>query len=1678
MLKFIIGIIKSKREQEKTMKRLAGIIISLSLVCSGSTLPIVHAEDTSNTSVIKYNYGDGTFQRQMETLNRGLVAIKTNNGVYLSWRLLGTEASVPTITKSPDFDVYKNGNKIATVTDSTNYLDYSGTTSDKYTVTVSNTTPTDNEISVQPQNYFDIPLDIPADYTYSDSSNTYTYSYAPGDASCGDLDGDGEYEIVVKWEANPKDNSSSGVTGNVYLDAYKLNGTKLWRIDLGENIRAGAHYTQFLVYDFDLDGKAEITCKTAPGSKDASGAYVTAVSNINAIKNSTDNQTLYRNSGGYILTGPEYFTAFDGETGNAIDTIYYPNERISASVWGDNYGNRCDRFIADVAYLDGELPYAVYVRGYYFGQSGYSARSATFGARLVNGRLEVPYIFDTLSGQPGYSSGNENYIGQGNHNMTVADVDGDGKDEYIIGAACFEVNDNNKLVGKWTTQKGHGDALHIGDYDPTHHGLEFFAVHEVSPWGMSVIDPKNGEILFTNPASKDTGRGLMANVGAGGYYQISASSGAGNYIATGNNIFTSSSLAIGYNFRIFWDGDLYDNTLDGITVSDYQNNAMRSVFTATGCVSVNGTKSTPALQADLFGDWREELVYPTSGGNALRVFSTTDLTSYKIPTLMHDPVYRSGVAAEQSAYNQPPHIGFYLADEIFKPTVESISIESTPDKTTYKIGDLFDATGLRVMANFSNNTSEEISGYVISGFDSSKAGTQTITVSYALKTATFNVTVDSGFTINSDGYITGFTLNDTTATVPEEIDGVKVRGILDNALKYTNLTRLLLTASEFDLSGDEIFPLGITLVCYSGSDVYSYAIEHDIAVELIDTRDYIINIGFDESSYSAFQMLQTNRSQTKSIGHILYGVGSRGRGGDGNSGFRIVTDNANNTVLSAQVGRFSDSGRNAYFNLLDMPMLTNAVDSVIETKVYFPSGQAGYPRLDLLDDNAVTIDSISPSNLNIEYDTWYTYQLIYHEGTFYRVLKKDGELSTITELGTKTSTEFGVTNFKVLSQSGTLPGNNQRYYMYLDDFKVYTNTELANFNITVKNPYGKPVYGAAVKVNNTEYTTDLSGVAQGYVEAGTATVTVSADGYLEDTVTIPVFNTKSISKTILLRSENEVAVTGIEFEDDEISLKVGDSDTMQVNVLPSNADDKTVKYSSSDTSVATVDTASGKIRAVSNGSAYITVASVSNPTISNQIRVNVYNDDYTSTLSSIKISGNDTFYIPNMDMQTTAKFVAKCYDQYGVKMNAPIEWDVSGDLSTSDGVIKIPAHTTQGVYTVTATSGDITTEKYIIISSPTLASNMIAHTAHDEEFSVWQTTVDMTYDAGDIIYHSGARGSGGDNISGVTSGTSLLSSIRCMTLSAGRFSTSNRGAGLEFVNAPAYYDDSKDYVLDTDIFFDNLGMTTVSYLELYDTSNALIGRFNYSTLDINEKEWYHIAIVYDNGEYLVHIFDKDGGYVSTKTLTNQSTSTLPIKYLRYNAYTVGSGSQHTAVDILNLKYYESNKAVKLVTVLYTDDLGNPIPDATIKIGNLTSETTEAGLAGFDLPNGVYRASVYDGDTLIDSKQIYVTDTSSTLCGTLIKNSKLGTVYADYDEFENNLTVYNYTNDTFNESVAIKAIYNADGSLYRVEYKPLPNIEKLSSFSVSFTDISSANQTTKLMFWDSMDTMKTVLPIIN
>ncbi len=695
-----------KRRKMMFLKNQIIAIVLASGIFSCATARTENQEEAA-TATIAFTYGDKTYTRQMEKLDRGLAAVKTANGVYLSWRLSGDECSVGGIQAAPCFEVYRNGEKIAVIDNSTNYLDRLGTVNDTYSVAITGKEQC-KAVKVWNNSYIDIPMDIPADFVDGGAS----YSYTVGEASCGDLDGDGQYELVVKWDANIKDNAISGVTGNVYLDAYELTGEKLWRIDLGRNIRSGIHYTQFLVYDFDLDGCAEITVKTAPGSIDGEGKYVSEASLIDSIKN-TDNAAIYINADGRVLDGDEFFTVFEGETGKALDTIYYPNQRISASVWGDDWGNRCDRFLADVAYLDGETPYAVYWRGYYGASRGFQTRMGVFGARLdENKRLQCDYCFDTYDtstvanykGVYGYSEDIYRYTGQGNHNMTVADVDNDGKDEFISGSLCMEVNDEDKFAAKWCSYRGHGDALHIGDYDPTHQGFEYFSVHEGGgytdeysgkelDYGMTVYDAATGEELFHQGRSRDTGRGVMVNIGSGGYYQIH---GAGNFTANGNSVFTESSVAPGNNFRVFWDADLYDEMSNDIEITDWNGSSMISIFNASGCVVATSGKYTPALQADLFGDWREEMCFPLSDQSAVRVFTTTAVTEYKLPTLMHDPVYRSGVAAEQTAYNQPPHIGFYLSEALFEQSygiihtaygndfVETVvSVDDTKDMVIY-----------------------------------------------------------------------------------------------------------------------------------------------------------------------------------------------------------------------------------------------------------------------------------------------------------------------------------------------------------------------------------------------------------------------------------------------------------------------------------------------------------------------------------------------------------------------------------------------------------------------------------------------------------------------------------------------------------------------------------------------------------------------------------------------------------------------------------------------------------------------------------------------------------------------------------------------------------------------------------------------------------------------------------
>ncbi|MEC1005940.1 rhamnogalacturonan lyase [Bacillus subtilis] len=568
--------------------------------------------------------------RQMEALNRGLVAVKTDGGIFVSWRFLGTENA------SVLFNVYRDGQKLnAAPVKTTNYVDKNGSAGSTYTVrAVVNGTeqPASEKASVWAQPYHFVPLDKPAGGT---TPKGEAYTYSANDASVGDVDGDGQYELILKWDpSNSKDNSQDGYTGDVLIDAYKLDGTKLWRINLGKNIRAGAHYTQFMVYDLDGDGKAEVAMKTADGTKDGTGKVI---GNANAD---------YRNEQGRVLSGPEYLTVFQGSTGKELVTANFEPARGNVSDWGDSYGNRVDRFLAGIAYLDGQRPSLIMTRGYY-------AKTMLVAYNFRDGKLSKLWTLDSSK------SGNEAFAGQGNHNMSIADVDGDGKDEIIFGSMA--VDHDGK--GMYSTGLGHGDALHTGDLDPGRPGLEVFQVHEDknAKYGLSFRDAATGKILWGVYAGKDVGRGMAADIDPRYPGQEVWANGS-LYSAKGVKI--GSGVPSSTNFGIWWDGDLLREQLDSNRIDkwDYQNGVSKNVLTASGAAANNGTKATPALQADLLGDWREEVVWRTEDSSALRIYTTTIPTEHRLYTLMHDPVYRLGIAWQNVAYNQPPHTSFFLGD--------------------------------------------------------------------------------------------------------------------------------------------------------------------------------------------------------------------------------------------------------------------------------------------------------------------------------------------------------------------------------------------------------------------------------------------------------------------------------------------------------------------------------------------------------------------------------------------------------------------------------------------------------------------------------------------------------------------------------------------------------------------------------------------------------------------------------------------------------------------------------------------------------------------------------------------------------------------------------------------------------------------------------------------------------
>ncbi len=619
--------------------------------------------------------------RQMEKLSRGLVAVNQGGGkVFVSWRMFGTDAD------RIAFDLYRETDGKALklndkpISDVTFFVDENADLkkANAYFVrTVAGKKETERSAK------FTLPADSPVRQYLSVPLQTPD-GYAPNDASVGDLDGDGEYEIVLHQAGRGRDNSQAGFTSEPILQAYKLDGSLLWTINLGKNIREGAHYTQFMVYDLDGDGRAEIACKTADGTVDGKGKVIgdkaadwrfKTGETLDGINRT--GETGRRNAEGYILKGPEFLTVFDGLTGAELATTKYiparhptkenPTSEEMKEVWGDGYGNRVDRFLAAVAYLDGARPSLVFSRGYY-------TRTVLAAWDFRGGKLTNRWTFDSSS-----SEENKKFAGQGNHNLSVGDVDGDGRDEIVFGAMVLD--DNGK--GLYSTGLGHGDALHLSDLDPTRPGLEVFDIQErFDDAGAHFRDARTGEILWKKPSVKagedgeGPGRGLSLDIDPrhkGFESWVFGAEIRGLFNAKGEKISDKNPRSC--NFGVFWDGDLLSELLNRNVISkwNWEKEIDEPVFTADGAMSNNGTKSTPALSADIFGDWREEVILRSTDNKELRIYTTTIPTKFRFYTFMHDPQYRLSIAWQNVAYNQPPHTSFFIGEGMSKPPKPAIT---------------------------------------------------------------------------------------------------------------------------------------------------------------------------------------------------------------------------------------------------------------------------------------------------------------------------------------------------------------------------------------------------------------------------------------------------------------------------------------------------------------------------------------------------------------------------------------------------------------------------------------------------------------------------------------------------------------------------------------------------------------------------------------------------------------------------------------------------------------------------------------------------------------------------------------------------------------------------------------------------------------------------------------------
>lgn len=671
------------------------------LSCKDEIVPNIDAELSGTVPNVEM-YAWGNVSRSMwVSYDPAPTAVSGHTSGYghalVSWRLLRTDPA------GIGFNVYKSVNfgqevllNNTPIVNSTCWADtnINPEALNKYRVTFSGSNETLCEYYFTPQMAQTFYRAIALNANVPNTALTYEAN----DAQVGDVDGDGEMEIILKRQPYDGANQGGWRDGTTLLEAYKLDGTFLWQIDMGINIRSGSHYTSFIVYDFNGDGKCEIAFRTSEGTRFGDGKVITdGNGRVNDYRQTDPNgkgwysgRSLYSTCG-LIFDGPEYISIVNGITGSEMartDNIprggtgnNYERAKYWWFYWGDDYGNRMDRFFIGAAYLDGipqngvrvANPSLIITRGIY--------KNWQVWALDFNGSSLTPrWKFDTANG---YSS----YQAMGSHSLRIADLNGDGYDEILFGSAAISRDGK----GLYCTGNGHGDALHVGKFDPTRSGLQVVACYEEENtytttghgYGCTMFNAATGQVIFGHGAGKsgDVGRCLVADIdpmSPGCEYWSSL--GTGIYSCeTGALVSTTMPTYKGggnsYNNAVFWTGSLTRQMLDDVMVQSYTPSLPWSQKWSTwtrvitfsyyggGVSSNNSSKANPCYYGDFLGDYREEVIYRSSDNKSIYLFSTNHPTEHRFTYLLDDHTYDMSQAMQNIGYNQPTHLGYYIGEK-------------------------------------------------------------------------------------------------------------------------------------------------------------------------------------------------------------------------------------------------------------------------------------------------------------------------------------------------------------------------------------------------------------------------------------------------------------------------------------------------------------------------------------------------------------------------------------------------------------------------------------------------------------------------------------------------------------------------------------------------------------------------------------------------------------------------------------------------------------------------------------------------------------------------------------------------------------------------------------------------------------------------------------------------------